>query len=153
VDKEQTVFLSLQLLREEWTLPESLSFVPFRERQKLKAKTPATKTPAARMSFAERIKIRKFTPHPGLDGDILDEDKKEEEQDEAVIETASDGTKIKIEAPTDSAFEEGTNSKVEGAEEEVATDDTSMTKEPVTVIAQVSSATPAAKKAKRGGQQ
>ena len=153
MDKEQTVFLSLQLLREEWTLPESLSFVPFRERQKLKAKTPATKTPAARMSFAERIKIRKFTPHPGLDGDILDEDKKEEEQDEAVIiETASDGTKIKIEAPTDSAFEEGTNSKVEGAEEEVATD-TSMTKEPVTVIAQVSSATPAAKKAKKGGQQ
>ena len=152
MDKEQTVFLSLQLLREEWTLPESLSFVPFRERQKLKVKTPATKTPAARMSFAERIKIRKFTPHPGLDGDILDEDKKEEEQDEAVIiETASDGTKIKIEAPTDSAFEEGTNSKV-GAEEEVATD-TSMTKEPVTVIAQVSSATPAAKKAKKGGQQ
>lgn len=152
MDKEQTVFLSLQLLREEWTLPESLSFVPFRERQKLKAKTPATKTPAARMSFAERIKIRKFTPHPGLVVDILDEDQKEEEQDEAVIETASDGTMIKIEAPTDSAFEEGTNSKVEGAEEEVATD-TSMTKEPVTVIAQVSSATPAAKKAKRGGQQ
>ena len=152
MDKEQTVFLSLQLLREEWTLPESLSFVPFRERPKLKAKTPATKTPAARMSFAERIKIRKFTPHPGLVGDILDEDKKEEEQDEAVIETAFDGTKIKIEAPTDSAFEEGTNSKVEGAEEEVATD-TSMTKEPVTVIAQVSSATPAAKKAKKGGQQ
>ena len=151
MDKEQTVFLSLQLLREEWTLPESLSFVPFRERQKLKVKTPATKTPAARMSFAERIKIRKFTPHPGLVGDILDEDKKEEEQDEAVIETAFDGTKIKIEAPTDSAFEEGTNSKV-GAEEEVATD-TSMTKEPVTVIAQVSSATPAAKKAKKGGQQ
>ena len=151
MDKEQTVFLSLQLLREEWTLPESLSFVPFRERQKLKVKTPATKTPAARMSFAERIKIRKFTPPPGLVGDILDEDKKEEEQDEAVIETAFDGPKFKIEAPTDSAFEEGTNSKV-GAEEEVATD-TSMTKEPVTVIAQVSSATPAAKKAKKGGQQ
>ena len=163
-DKGETVFLSLQLLREDWTLDQSSSFAPIGLRKNLRAKTPAAKTPAAGLTFAERIKLRKYTPIPGFDGEILDEESADEEDDE---QRHDDNEKKKKGgrmcsasssscAPTVTAFD-GTVIKEEQTENELQKT-TLLDEESAVVPArqQSSAATaspPAAKKAKRVGQQ
>ena len=72
------------MLREEWTLDVSQSFVPIDERKKLRLRTPAWKTPATGgLSFAEKIRARKYTPYAGCGNDIEAEEEEagEEETD------------------------------------------------------------------------
>jgi len=83
VDKNQIILSSLLVLREEWTLDVAQSFMPIEERKKLRLKTPAWKTPATGgLSFAEKIKARKYTPFAGCGNDINAEEDEAEEDDD-----------------------------------------------------------------------
>ena len=86
VDKNQIIIIlsSLLVLREEWTLLDvAQSFMPIEERKKLRLKTPAWKTPATGgLSFAEKIKARKYTPFARCGDDINAEEEEAEEDDD-----------------------------------------------------------------------
>ncbi len=76
------------MLREEWTLDVSQSFVPIDERKKLRLRTPAWKTPATGgLSFAEKIRARKYTPYAGCGNDIEAEEEEAGEEEAGEEET------------------------------------------------------------------